>query len=79
MSIAVLNKEKTDNSKPLSITGYKLLESELHGDIGNAGSYFIDGRVADKSSMDLLLLTNGYRKFEKEQEERAGIMNRRIK
>jgi len=73
MSIAVLNKEKTDNSKPLSITGYKLLESELHGDIGNAGSYFIDGRVADKSSMDLLLLTNGYRKFEKEQEERAGI------
>jgi hypothetical protein len=73
MSIAVLDKENADTSDRFSITGYKLLESELHGDIGNASSWFVDGRVADKSSLDLLLLTNGYRKFVTEKQERAGI------
>lgn len=64
MSIAVLdNEQAASNSNFPGIIGYKLLESELHGNIENAESYFYDGCLTDRNSMDLLLLTHGYRKF----------------
>ncbi len=64
LSLAVTDKEQTTKDVDVpGISAYKLLESELHGYIEDADSYFNDNGIANKSSLDLLLLTHGYRKF----------------
>ena len=64
LSLAVLDKEQiTKDAFVHGITAYKLLDSELQGYIENADSYFKNGSCTDKRALDLLLLTQGYRKF----------------
>jgi hypothetical protein len=54
---------KDQNSAFSGICAYKLLESELQGYIEDADSYFKGDSVSDSDALDLLLLTQGYRKF----------------
>jgi hypothetical protein len=64
LSLSVVDKEQvTENVKVNGISAYKLLESELKGYIEDAGFYFRNDSSVDNSSLDLLLLTQGYRKF----------------
>jgi hypothetical protein len=46
-----------------NINVFKLLQSELSGYIEDPSFYFKDGNCADYKFLDLLLLTQGYRKF----------------
>ena len=64
LSLSVVDKELTENNITVNdISTYKLLESELKGKIENAGYYFENGNCKDPESLDLLLLTHGYRIF----------------
>jgi len=64
LSLAVVDKEQIINYGSVSgICEYKLLESELKGHIEDAGFYFKGDSCTDYSALDLLLLTQGYRKF----------------
>jgi hypothetical protein len=64
LSLAVVDKEQ--NSKMAGVHGIvavKLLESELKGNIEDADSYFTADSSANDEALDLLVLTQGYRKF----------------
>jgi hypothetical protein len=64
LSLSVIDKEQTTIDPTVTgINTYKLLQSELKGNIEDAGYYFSEGKCADPESLDLLLLTQGYRKF----------------
>jgi hypothetical protein len=64
LSLAVVDKEQiTKDVQAGGIIDYKLLGSELHGYIEDAGSYFKDDSCINHGALDLLLLTQGYRKF----------------
>lgn len=64
LSLAVLDKEQIiKNSEVHGISSYNLLESELKGHIEDADSYFKDDSTTNKVALDLLLLTQGYRRF----------------
>lgn len=64
LSLAVVDKELITRGEEVNgICEYKLLESELKGHIEDAGLYFKDDSCTDYSALDLLLLTQGYRKF----------------
>jgi hypothetical protein len=63
LSLAVVDKEQITNKKDIKgISAYKLLISELKGNIEDADFYFQNDRI-NHSALDLLLLTQGYRKF----------------
>jgi hypothetical protein len=64
LSLAVVGKEQ--NSKDAGVHGIvavKLLESELKGNIEDADSYFKSDSSEINDALDLLVLTQGYRKF----------------
>jgi hypothetical protein len=64
LSLAVIDKEQVINQGIISgISAYKLLESELKGTIEDAGFYFKDDSCVNRDALDLLLLTQGYRRF----------------
>ena len=64
LSLAVLDKEQVLKSPNAhGIRAFKLLESELHGYIEDADAYFKNDSSANKGNLELLLLTQGYRKF----------------
>lgn len=64
LSLAVADKEQIINYGSVSgICEYKLLESELKGHIEDVGFYFKDDSCVNQGALDLLLLTQGYRKF----------------
>jgi hypothetical protein len=64
LSLTVVDKEQTmGNTITGGICAYKLLESELQGYIEDAGFYFRDDSVTNQDALDLLMLTQGYRKF----------------
>ena len=64
LSLAVLDKGQISKGPDVhGINAYKLLESELHGNIEDPDSYFKNDSCTDKNTLDLLLLTQGYRKF----------------
>ena len=64
LSLAVVDKEQiTKNGGICGISAYKLLESELKGYIEDAGWYFKDDSLINHKALDLLLLTQGYRRF----------------
>jgi hypothetical protein len=64
LSLAVVDKEQILNNYGRSgIREYKLLESELKGQIEDAGYYFKNDSCTNYEALDLLLLTQGYRKF----------------
>lgn len=48
---------------PLTITNYLSLKSDLKGYIENPGYYFKDSLVETKRNLDLLLMTQGWRRF----------------
>lgn len=64
LSLAVVDKEQIiKEGGANSISAYKLLQSELKGNIEDADSYFKDDSCINHPAMDLLLLTQGYRRF----------------
>ena len=64
LSLAVLDKEQIiKNSEVHGISACKLLESELKGHIEDADFYFKDDSTTNQVALDLLMLTQGYRKF----------------
>jgi hypothetical protein len=64
LSLAVVDKEQIIKDKDfLGISSYKLLQSELRGNIEDADFYFKDDSCTNLAALDLLMLTQGYRKF----------------
>lgn len=64
LSLSVVDREQEPESINFNgISVFKLLDSELRGYIEDAGSYFRNDGSIDYESLDLLLLTHGYRKF----------------
>jgi hypothetical protein len=64
LSLAVLDQQQTGKeAKRSGISFYKLVESELKGNIEDPSFYFKDGRCINKKDLDLLMLTQGYREF----------------
>jgi hypothetical protein len=64
LSLAIVDNELvTHDATVAGICAYKLLESDLKGNIEDAGYYFMNGKCSDYESLDLLLLSQGYRKF----------------
>lgn len=54
---------KNQDEYPLSITNYLSLTSDLKGYVENPGYYFKDSLVETKKNLDLLLMTQGWRRF----------------
>ncbi|HMV91159.1 MAG TPA: Plug domain-containing protein [Cyclobacteriaceae bacterium] len=54
---------KNQDEYPLTITNYLSLKSDLKGYIENPGYYFKDSLVETKRNLDLLLMTQGWRRF----------------
>ncbi len=64
LSLAVIDKEqKIKDPNIHGISAYKLIGSELHGYVEDADSYFKNDSCINKDDLDLLLLTQGYRRF----------------
>lgn len=64
LSVAVVDKEQIiKDGRATSISAYKLLQSELKGNIEDADFYFKDDSCLNRQALDLLLLTQGYRRF----------------
>jgi hypothetical protein len=69
LSVAVVDKELTKGNKTDNgIVSYQLLESELKGNIEDPGYYFEKGNYTDPDALDLLMLTQGYRTFIKDND-----------
>ena len=63
LSLSVVDKEQViKNSTVGSISSFKLLESELKGYFEDPGYYF-SGNKTNHKALDLLLMTQGYRRF----------------
>ena len=64
LSLAAVDKEQIiKDGGAGGISAYKLLESELKGYIEDVGGYFKDDSLINREALDLLLLTQGYRRF----------------
>jgi len=64
LSLAVIDKEQKIKDQNIhGISAYKLIGSELHGYVEDADSYFINDSCINKVNLDLLLMTQGYRRF----------------
>ncbi|MDP4207383.1 MAG: hypothetical protein Q8928_01085 [Bacteroidota bacterium] len=64
LSMAVLDRQQVGNTENITgIQAYKLLESELKGFIENPDFYFKSDSSVKLAALDLLLLTQGYRRF----------------
>jgi TonB-dependent SusC/RagA subfamily outer membrane receptor len=63
LSIAVKNKSQTDiGNGSTNIRNYMLLQSDLRGFIENP-DYYLGGTIKQQKDLDLLMLTQGWRKF----------------
>lgn len=64
LSLAVVDKDQiVNNAEVNGICSYKLLKSEIHGNIEDVDLYFKNDSGINRSILDLLLLTQGFRKF----------------
>ena len=64
LSLSVVDKEQlVKDAEPNGISAYKLLKSELRGNIEDPDFYFKNDSVTNHDKLDLLMLTQGYRKF----------------
>jgi hypothetical protein len=64
LSLAVADKEQIIKEGGITgICAYKLLSSELQGHIEDADYYFRGDSIIEQDALDLLMLTQGYRKF----------------
>ena len=74
LSLAVVDKDQIiKDGSTGGISAYKLLESELKGTIEDAAYYFRNDSCTNRDALDLLLLTQGYRRFLRESGTPAGI------
>jgi hypothetical protein len=63
LSLAVIDRDQNIKDPDIHrISAYKLIESELHGYIEDVNSYFENDNY-NKGNLDILLLTQGYRRF----------------
>ncbi|RAI95028.1 TonB-dependent SusC/RagA subfamily outer membrane receptor [Algoriphagus yeomjeoni] len=64
-SVAVLDADQVDPSKDMgsNILSALLLTSDLQGGIYQAGRYFDDSSPENQESLDLVMLTHGWRRF----------------
>ena len=64
-SVAVYDKLKVPNTTeyPVSIVNYLLLTSDLNGHIENPGYYFSSTNPTVSAHVDLLMRTQGWRRF----------------
>ena len=69
MSVSVVNENMMGyQGNLLDIKSYLLLDSELKGYIQTPGLYFVDDdSISSSRKLDLLMLTNGWRNYTKEQ------------
>jgi len=64
LSLSVFDKAQiVQDAVPDGITAYKLLKSELRGNIEEPDFYFNNDSVINRDKLDLLMLTQGYRNF----------------
>ena len=64
LSLAVVDKDQISQDGAVTgISAYKLLQSELKGYIEDADYYFPQDSCTKYYALDLLMLTQGYRKF----------------
>ena len=54
---------KLDEKSP-NILSYMLLSSDLKGEVENAGQYFVDSSAQTLGNLDLVMMTNGWRRYE---------------
>ncbi|MGH7238309.1 MAG: carboxypeptidase-like regulatory domain-containing protein, partial [Candidatus Saccharimonadales bacterium] len=68
-SVSVIdeNKVPADENKENNILSYFLLTSDLKGYIEQPGYYFAGNSAETRNNLDILLLTQGYRRFEWKQ------------
>ena len=62
MSVTDANYVTMDGDAP-NILSYLLLSSDLKGEVEDAGSYFADDSEAMLGKLDLVMLTNGWRRY----------------
>lgn len=63
-SMAITNKERVEkNPNESNILTHLLLESDIKGSIENPGLFFKDQKRATKYKLDLVMMTNGWRRF----------------
>lgn len=62
MSVTDANYVSLDPGSP-NILSYLLLSSDLRGEVEDAGSYFADDSEATLERLDLVMLTNGWRRY----------------
>ena len=64
LSLAVTDiKKYKKNKNSRSVTSYLLLESDIKGHIKDPSFYFTDTQRSTKYKLDLVMLTNGWRRF----------------
>lgn len=51
------------NPDEQNILSYMLLSSDLKGDVEHPGSYFVDSKPKTLDNLDLVMLTNGWRRY----------------
>ncbi|MFR9602750.1 MAG: hypothetical protein SNG02_02635 [Rikenellaceae bacterium] len=67
-AISVVDDKTIPQDSTLSnAVSYLLLSSEIKGNIENPGSYFIDNSKLADSKLDLLMMTQGWRRFDLEK------------
>ncbi|MCH5719438.1 hypothetical protein [Niabella hibiscisoli] len=67
VSMSVFSLDSLQQLPGTDISAYLLLASELKGPLENTGIYFSPGNVRSKIALELLLLTQGWRKFNWDQ------------
>jgi len=63
LSVLVMNKQQWDKGTNGNIRSYFLLDSELRGEVADAGHYFRPENIHRDKDMDALLLTQGWRNY----------------
>ena len=64
LSLSIVDKKQIiKDSEVHGISAYKLLESELRGNIEDPDYYFRNDSAVNRNDLDLVLLTHGYRRF----------------
>ncbi len=64
LSLSAVDMDQMGGGTTTDISNYKLLISELNGYVEEPGYYFQNGKIMDYQSLDLLMLTQGYRSFD---------------
>jgi len=80
VSVSVVNENMMGyQGNLLDVRSYLLLDSELKGYIQNPGLYFVDDdSISSSRKLDLLMLTNGWRNYAKEQADVVRSSNSNI-